>query len=85
MSVLVYGHFLRMRYHMSTYTRDFLTEVGGKIDKFLTAPTAHPKIPPAVIKAYATAKEKLNKKPSANATIAASAANTDASASKKKL
>lgn len=52
-----------MRYYMSSYMCAFLTDLGKKVDGLLTPPTAHPKIPPAVIKAYATAKEKLNKKP----------------------
>lgn len=51
-----------MRFYMSTDTRDFLTDVGTKIDRLLTPPTAHPKVPPAVINAYATAKEKLGSK-----------------------
>ncbi|KAL9544876.1 hypothetical protein MBANPS3_007408 [Mucor bainieri] len=59
LSVLVYAQFLRMRYFMCEHTRKFLTELGSKVDQALTPPTAHPKIPPAVIKAYATAKEKL--------------------------
>ncbi|CAO3654167.1 unnamed protein product [Mucor fragilis] len=59
LSILVYAQFLRMRFFMSQHTRDFLTELGTKIDKALTPPTAHPKIPPAVINAYATAKDKL--------------------------
>jgi hypothetical protein len=63
LSVLVYTHFIRMRYYMSSYTRDFLTDLGTKVDGLLTPPTAHPKIPPAVIQAYATAKQKLSKKP----------------------
>lgn len=58
LSVLLYTHFLRMRYYMSSDMRQFLNETGTKIDQLLTPPTAHPKIPPAVIKAYATAKEK---------------------------
>ncbi|KAI8646760.1 hypothetical protein BD408DRAFT_409688 [Parasitella parasitica] len=60
LSVLVYTQFLRMRYFMSGYTREFLTQLGTKADKALTPPTAHPKIPPAVINAYATIKEKLD-------------------------
>ncbi|CEP12618.1 hypothetical protein [Parasitella parasitica] len=60
LSVLVYTQFLRMRYYMSGYTREFLNELGTKTDRALTPPTAHPKIPPAVINAYATLKEKLN-------------------------
>ncbi|KAK4515144.1 uncharacterized protein ATC70_002754 [Mucor velutinosus] len=59
LSILVYTQFLRMRYYMSEHTREFLTELGTKVDKALTPPTAHPKIPPAVVNAYATAKEKL--------------------------
>lgn len=51
-----------MRYYMSTDTRDFLTDIGTKIDRLLTPPTAHAKIPPAVINAYATAKEKFASK-----------------------
>lgn len=62
LSILVYGQFLRMRYVMCKDTRDFLNELGTKIDKALTPPTAHAKIPPAVINAYATAKEKLTMK-----------------------
>lgn len=59
LSILVYAQFLRMRFYMSTDTRNFLTDVGTKIDRLLTPPTAHAKIPPAIINAYATAKEKL--------------------------
>lgn len=67
-----------MRYYMSSNMRAFLTEVGSKIDGLLTPPTAHPKIPPAVIQAYATVKAKLSKSPAP--TTAAPAAS-----SKKKL
>jgi hypothetical protein len=82
----VYAHFIRMRYFMSTYTREFLSEIGTKMDKSLTPPTAHPKIPPAVIKAYATAKEKLAMKPSAASSSATTASTSaDAAATKKKL
>lgn len=56
---MIYAQFLRMRYYMSTDSREFLTELGSKVDRFLTPPTAHPKVPPAVINAYATVKEKM--------------------------
>ncbi|GAA5815786.1 hypothetical protein MFLAVUS_009301 [Mucor flavus] len=59
LSILIYAQFLRMRYYMSADTREFLTELGSKVDRFLTPPTAHPKVPPAVINAYATVKEKM--------------------------
>lgn len=68
MSVLIYAQFLRMRFYMSADTKDFLTDAGSQLDRLLTAPTAHPKIPPAVINAYATAKEKLGYKPIAATT-----------------
>ncbi|CAO3693022.1 unnamed protein product [Rhizopus stolonifer] len=55
--LLVYVHFLRMRYYMSEYTRDYINSLYFKVDQLLTPPTAHPKIPPAVIKAYSTVKE----------------------------
>lgn len=55
--LLVYVHFLRMRYYMSEYTRDYINNLYFKVDQLLTPPTAHPKIPPAVIKAYSTVKE----------------------------
>lgn len=75
---MIYAQFLRMRFYMSTDTRDFLTDAGSQLDRLLTAPTAHPKIPPAVINAYATVKEKLGVKP-----ISANTATTDAT--KKQL
>ena len=58
-SVLLYAHFLRMRYYMSTDMRKFLNTSAAQVDALLTPPTAHASVPPAVIKAYATAKEKL--------------------------
>lgn len=42
---------------MSTHTRQFLNELGGKIDHLLTT---HPKVPPAVLKAYNTFKSTLD-------------------------
>ncbi|KAI9247769.1 hypothetical protein EDC94DRAFT_625616 [Helicostylum pulchrum] len=62
LSILIYAQFLRMRYYMSTDSREFLTELGSKVDRFLTPPTAHPNVPPAVLKAYATVKEKTTPK-----------------------
>lgn len=59
---MIYAQFLRMRYYMSTDSREFLTELGSKVDRFLTPPTAHPNVPPAVLKAYATVKEKTTPK-----------------------
>lgn len=41
---------------MSSYTRQFLTEIGGKVDHLLTT---HPKIPPAVSKAYGNFKSTI--------------------------
>ncbi|KAG1052440.1 hypothetical protein G6F43_005424 [Rhizopus delemar] len=55
--LLVYVHFLRMRYYMSSYTRDYLNSLFIQADTLLTPPTAHPKIPPAVIKTYSTLKD----------------------------
>ncbi|KAI8076390.1 uncharacterized protein B0P05DRAFT_545682 [Gilbertella persicaria] len=63
LSILLYGQFLRMRYHMSPRARQVLTELGTKVDSMLTPPTAHPKIPPAVLKHYATFKEAMFAKP----------------------
>lgn len=38
---------------MSVHTRQFLNMLGGKVDHLLTT---HPKVPPAVLKAYGTFK-----------------------------
>lgn len=87
-SVLIYAHFLRMRYYMSSDMRHFLTDFGTKIDQLLTPPTAHASIPPAVLKAYATAKEKLSAKTNPTPPPAAAAATTaapTATATKKTL
>jgi hypothetical protein len=42
---------------MSSYTRDYLNSLFVQVDTLLTPPTAHPKVPPAVIKAYSTLKD----------------------------
>ncbi|KAI8980478.1 hypothetical protein BDB01DRAFT_898088 [Pilobolus umbonatus] len=60
-SVLLYVHFIRMRYYMSVYTRQFLNELGTIIDKSLTPPTANPKVPAAVIQYYGKVKNILMK------------------------
>ncbi|RUP48265.1 hypothetical protein BC936DRAFT_144773 [Jimgerdemannia flammicorona] len=53
---LVYAHFLRLRYFMSSYTRDALLKVSARLDTLLLPPTADARIPPAVGKVYATIK-----------------------------
>ncbi|ORE01246.1 hypothetical protein BCV72DRAFT_265936 [Rhizopus microsporus var. microsporus] len=52
--LLLYAHFLRMRYFMSTYTRNYIDGIFGHIDRLLTT---HPKVPPTVVKTYAKVKE----------------------------
>ncbi|KAI9481259.1 MAG: hypothetical protein EXX96DRAFT_566031 [Benjaminiella poitrasii] len=76
-SVILYAQFLHMRYYMSPYTRQILTDLGLKFDQFLTPPTAHPKVPSAVINVYAKAKEIIFKSKASNPTTA------NATASKK--
>ncbi|KAI9018746.1 hypothetical protein CLU79DRAFT_760198 [Phycomyces nitens] len=61
LAVIFYGHFLRMRYFMSAYTRAVIQEAVVEIDKQLVPPTAHPKVPPQVTKAYLTVKNMVVK------------------------
>ncbi|KAI7902238.1 uncharacterized protein BX663DRAFT_512236 [Cokeromyces recurvatus] len=56
-SILLYGQFLHMRYYMSPYTREVLTQLGQRIDQLLTPPTAHPNLPPTIIHAYTKVKQ----------------------------
>jgi len=49
---LIYAHFLRLRYFMSSYTRAAFLEVSARLDKVLLPPTADARIPPVVGKAY---------------------------------
>ncbi|KAI8343005.1 hypothetical protein BC941DRAFT_410191 [Chlamydoabsidia padenii] len=53
-SVLLYAHFIRMRYYTSSVMRDTFHSVTEQADHLLLPPTAHPKVPPAVTKAYQT-------------------------------
>lgn len=52
--LLLYAHFLRMRYFMSTYTRNYIDGIFSHVDRLLTT---HPKVPPTVAKTYAKVKE----------------------------
>ncbi|CAO3660698.1 unnamed protein product [Umbelopsis ramanniana] len=51
-SVLLFAHFLRLRYHMSEQTRSVFASISNRLDKLLLPPQANKKIPPAVQKAY---------------------------------
>ncbi|KAG2181270.1 hypothetical protein INT43_008853, partial [Umbelopsis isabellina] len=53
---LLFAHFLRLRYHLSSYTRGAFRDLNNRMDKMLLPPTAHPSIPPAVGNAYTTIK-----------------------------
>jgi hypothetical protein len=71
-SILLYTNFIRLRYYMSSHTRQFLNELGGKLDHLITT---HPKVPPAVLKAYTTFKNTLDHKPT-QPTVAATTTTT---------
>jgi hypothetical protein len=49
---LVFGHFLRFRFFMSSYTRAAFHSVAERLDYLLLPPTADPRVPYAVGKAY---------------------------------
>jgi hypothetical protein len=51
-AVLLFAHFLRLRYHMSANTRQAFADISTKLDKLLLPPSGNKKIPPAVQKAY---------------------------------
>ncbi|GAB5589802.1 Transmembrane nucleoporin [Umbelopsis nana] len=53
---LLFAHFLRLRFHLSSYTRGAFRDLNTRLDKWLLPPTAHPSIPPAVGHAYTTIK-----------------------------
>ncbi|CAO3646198.1 unnamed protein product [Cunninghamella blakesleeana] len=56
-SVLLYGHFIRMRFYTSSYMRDTFHFIGVKLDQYLLPENAHPKLPPAISKYYQTFRE----------------------------
>ncbi|ORX55572.1 hypothetical protein DM01DRAFT_1334965 [Hesseltinella vesiculosa] len=56
MPIFLYSHFLRIRYHMSTYSRQAFAELRQTLDHTLLPPTANPRIPAAVSQAYTTIK-----------------------------
>ncbi|CAO0795357.1 unnamed protein product [Mucor circinelloides] len=54
--IILFAQFLRFRYHLSTYTRQTFTELRVKLDALLLPPSADPRIPAVVTKAYTMAK-----------------------------
>ncbi|KAI8064378.1 hypothetical protein BC940DRAFT_96284 [Gongronella butleri] len=56
MPIMLYSHFLRIRYHLSTYTRQAFTELRVSLDHALLPPTAHPSIPAIVGQVYTNLK-----------------------------
>ncbi|KAI8068425.1 hypothetical protein BC940DRAFT_299052 [Gongronella butleri] len=56
-SVLLYAHFIRMRYYLSSYMRDTFHRLAQHLDKLLLPPTAHKSVPPAVSNAYKTLRD----------------------------
>ncbi|CAG8464157.1 3631_t:CDS:2 [Paraglomus occultum] len=55
-TLLIYGFFLRIRYHMNQYTKRTFSDLGQRFDTWLLPPSADPRIPPYVTKAYRHAK-----------------------------
>ncbi|CAO3694363.1 unnamed protein product [Umbelopsis ramanniana] len=53
---LLFAHFLRLRFHLSSYTRGAFRDLNNRMDKLLLPPNAHPSIPPAVGHVYTTIK-----------------------------
>ncbi|KAI9473595.1 MAG: hypothetical protein EXX96DRAFT_487981 [Benjaminiella poitrasii] len=58
---ILYAQFLRFRYHLSTYTRQTFTELSTRFDRLLLPPTADPRIPAFVPKAYTVIKGMITK------------------------
>ncbi|ORX54122.1 hypothetical protein DM01DRAFT_1305589, partial [Hesseltinella vesiculosa] len=56
-SVILYGHFIRMRYYISSYMRDTFHRLAAQLDQWLLPPTAHASVPPAVSKFYKSLRE----------------------------
>jgi len=51
-ALLIFGHFLRFRFFMSSYTREAFHKMAEYLDYYFLPPTADPRIPPAVGKVY---------------------------------
>ena len=60
-AVLLFAHFLRLRYHMSENTRKVFSDIRDRLDKLLLSPQGNKKIPPAVQKAYNKSKTLLTR------------------------
>ncbi|KAI9300211.1 hypothetical protein BJ944DRAFT_253275 [Cunninghamella echinulata] len=56
-SVLLFGHFIRMRFYTSSYMRDTFHFLGEKLDQYLLPENAHPKLPPVITQYYQTFRE----------------------------
>ncbi|KAL0094004.1 hypothetical protein F4703DRAFT_1833332 [Phycomyces blakesleeanus] len=61
MSVFVFAQFLRFRFHLSSYTRQAFTELRTRLDSLILPPTADPRIPAVVPKAYLTIKDMITR------------------------
>lgn len=59
--IILFSQFLRFRYHLSTYTRQTFTELRVKLDSLILPPSADPRIPPVVAKAYTMIKDIITK------------------------
>ncbi|CAG8532869.1 334_t:CDS:2 [Paraglomus brasilianum] len=55
-TLLIYGFFLRIRYHMNQYTKRTFSHLGQRLDSWLLPPSADSRIPPYVTNAYRHAK-----------------------------
>jgi hypothetical protein len=58
-SIALYGYFLRQRFIYSTISREVIVDQFKKLDRFLSPPTANPKVPAAVIDTYAKVKQSM--------------------------
>lgn len=55
-TLITYFFFLRMRFHMNTFTKQVFVDLGQFLDGFLLPPSASPSVPSYVTKAYRHAK-----------------------------
>ncbi|KAG0185709.1 hypothetical protein DFQ28_008934 [Apophysomyces sp. BC1034] len=69
LALIVFGHFLRLRYYLSPYTRDAVHYATAQLDQWLLSPTADPRVPQLVSKLYANMKDIVIRYGSATAAV----------------
>ncbi|KAF7726965.1 hypothetical protein EC973_008160 [Apophysomyces ossiformis] len=69
LALIVFGHFLRLRYYLSPYTRSAVHSATEHLDHWLLPPTADPRVPPFLSKLYVNVKDIMVHYGSANVAV----------------